>query len=432
MKSALSRLKAFWLTTAVVLLCIGYDVAWGQSTAGRFVSVIGDVRVVGSDGVQRSVQRGGEVREGDTILTGANGVAQIRLTDGGSLSLRTRTEMKLDGFRFAGKEDTSASLLISLAYGGFRSVTGLIGKLNRSGYRITTPTAAIGIRGTDHETVVVLASSPGARTDVPAGTYDRVYSGTTFIENTQGVSQDVNTNQVGFVSAIGAPPVLLPTMPSIYRTPTPAPRSSLDGSSVETAGRSDSSGPDATPITAAAPVSLPPLPVTHNVPTGSPNANPMSQNPGGSAPQANNPRPAGTNPVGAVTGGVVGATNSVLTPVTNTVAPVLNEVLTPVTTNVVAPLTNNVVAPVANSVVAPVTNVVAPVVTNVVAPVVAPVTNLVAPVVAPVTNVVAPVVAPVTNLVAPVVAPVINPAPTSQPAQQQLPVVSPLLRSILR
>ena len=47
----------------------------------------------------------------------------------------------------AGSEDRS---FFSLLKGGFRTVTGLIGKLRREQYRIDTAVATIGIRGTDY------------------------------------------------------------------------------------------------------------------------------------------------------------------------------------------------------------------------------------------------------------------------------------------
>lgn len=209
--------SARWLSAiagALLAFCVGS--AWAQNVAGRFLTVIGDVRVLSPSG-DRQPERGGEVREGETILTGAGALTQIRLADGGMLSIRGDTEMKFDRFSHTGENDRDSSLFISLLKGGFRSVTGLIGRLNRDGYRVTTPSATIGIRGTDHEPVVVPPPPPGVVPQVPPGTYDRVYSGETFIQNRQGVTQNVGPNQVGFISIQGAAPAILPQLPPIYR-----------------------------------------------------------------------------------------------------------------------------------------------------------------------------------------------------------------------
>jgi FecR-like protein len=198
--------------------------AWAQTpAAGRFLSVTGDVRVVGADGAKRAAQRGGEFREGETIVTGASSLAQARTADGGLISVRSDTEMKLDKFAYAGEKDSNASFLVSLVKGGFRTITGLIGRANRDGYRVTTPSATIGIRGTHYELVHVLpqAASPQA----PAGTYNRVYDGITTFQNKVGTLVLVNRDQTAFIPLPGnVPPVLVVPPAPVFGKPTPVPR----------------------------------------------------------------------------------------------------------------------------------------------------------------------------------------------------------------
>jgi len=212
----------WYLVLAAALFAAMVGAVHAQGTPpGQFVAVVGEVRLTGRDGTPRPAERGGEVREGDTIVTGSGALVQIRLADGGFLSIRADSETTLERFSYAGSEDKNASMFISLLKGGFRSVTGLIGQLNRPGYRITTPSATIGIRGTDHEPFVVTPATAQAL-QLAAGTYDRVHSGQTFIQNRQGLTQFANPNQTLFVSDTSAPPRLLPTPPpAIYRTPTP-------------------------------------------------------------------------------------------------------------------------------------------------------------------------------------------------------------------
>jgi hypothetical protein len=214
--------SAWWLVLAAALCTATIGAARAQGApAGQFVAVVGEVRLVGRDGTPRTAERGGELREGDTVATGANALVQVRLADGGFLSIRADTETTLERFAYAGSDDKNASMLVSLLKGGFRSVTGLIGQLNRPGYRITTPSATIGIRGTDHEPFVVTPATAQAL-QMAAGTYDRVHSGQTFIQNRQGLTQFANPNQTLFVSDTSAPPRLLPTPPpALYRVPTP-------------------------------------------------------------------------------------------------------------------------------------------------------------------------------------------------------------------
>jgi len=181
--------------------------------AGKFQFVIGDIKVVSAAGAERTPVKGEAFNSGETIITGASGSAQIRMTDGGLVAVRPDTQMKLDQYVFNGREDGSERKLVSLIKGGFRAITGLIGNRNKQNYKILTPSATIGIRGTDHEAVVI----PPNATGFQAGTYDRVYRGATIIETDKG-KLIVNPNQVGFTPGKGVVPVLLPKIPEFFET----------------------------------------------------------------------------------------------------------------------------------------------------------------------------------------------------------------------
>jgi FecR protein len=206
----------WWCTLATALVAVPAGHAWAQGTGVQFIAAVGDVRIVGRDGTQRAAARGAELREGETILTGANGLAQLRLADGGMISVRGETELKLDRFAYRGKDDRSASFLVSLLKGGFRSVTGLIGQLNRDGYKVNTPFATIGIRGTVHNPFVQLPAPPGQQTLVAPGAYDYVEQGAIAMQTLQGQTLSIGAQQTGFVSLAGVPQ-LLPTVPPIFQ-----------------------------------------------------------------------------------------------------------------------------------------------------------------------------------------------------------------------
>ncbi len=215
---AMGILRAGWcwmLAAALAAAPAGH--AWAQAAAQvQFIAVVGDVRIVGRDGVQRAAARGGELREGETLLSGANGLAQLRLADGGMISVRGNTELKLDRFTYRGRDDRSASFFVSLLKGGFRSVTGLIGQLNRDGYKINTPFATIGIRGTVHNPYVQLPAPPGQQTLVAPGAYDYVEQGATVMQTPRGQTLNIGAQQTGFISQAGVAQIL-PTIPPIFR-----------------------------------------------------------------------------------------------------------------------------------------------------------------------------------------------------------------------
>ena len=103
--------------------------------------------------------------------------------------------------------------VFGLLEGGFRSLTGWIGKYNRNSYTVRTPNATIGIRGTDHEPYVI----PKGSSEGDAGTYDKVNEGGSFIQTAAGRA-DVAPNQAGFVPHDkNARPRILKDVPGHFR-----------------------------------------------------------------------------------------------------------------------------------------------------------------------------------------------------------------------
>jgi hypothetical protein len=191
--------------------------------AGKFLSVTGDVRVISREGAPRAAQREAEFREGESIITGAGALAQLRMFDGALMSVRGDTEIKLERFSYAGEQDRNASFLMSVLKGGMRTITGVIGRQNRERYRIATATVTIGVRGTDFE-IVHVPPQAGSQ-EVPAGTYDRVFEGVTSMQNKAGVMLLVSRNQTAFAALQGTtPPVLIAPPAALFGRPTPLPQ----------------------------------------------------------------------------------------------------------------------------------------------------------------------------------------------------------------
>lgn len=124
-------------------------IAWGAA-AGRVDFVIGEVNATAPDGKVRALAKGSELSEGDTLATGANGRAQVRFTDGAYSSIQPRSQFKIDQYHYEDKSDGSEKGFFSLLKGGLRTITGAIGRVNRKTYQVATPTATIGIRGTEY------------------------------------------------------------------------------------------------------------------------------------------------------------------------------------------------------------------------------------------------------------------------------------------
>lgn len=137
------------LAGAMAAIASGHALA---ETAGRVSFVSGNVTATTSDGQSRALTRGDLINGGDRIET-RGGRLQIRFTDGGFVSLQPNTVFGVDQYLYANKAPEETSLFFSLLRGGMRTITGAIGKVNKQNYKVRTPVATIGIRGTGYRAV---------------------------------------------------------------------------------------------------------------------------------------------------------------------------------------------------------------------------------------------------------------------------------------
>lgn len=185
--------------------------------AGQVHVVVGGALRVNAAGQETPVQKGMAVAEGDRIVTADQALVQIKLRDGTYLSVRSGTDVTIANFRWDEKAVDSAGMLLRLTKGALRSITGALARGRPSAYSVVTPTATIGIRGTDHEPVFIPEPKPGEMPIGTPGTYDKVNSGATFI-NTAAGRVDVLPGQVGFVPAVPrVPPTILPRTPDFFK-----------------------------------------------------------------------------------------------------------------------------------------------------------------------------------------------------------------------
>src|SRR5574340_542523 len=145
-------------------------------------SLSGSASVSDPSGQPGDVFVGQKIYEKQTISTSPDGEVHLATVDGGIVAIRQNTEFRVDEYQADGS--SGDKIFMSLVKGAIRSITGWIGKYNAPSYRITTPTATIGIRGTDHETTVI-EDTDG---DEP-GTYDMVNEGVTVLKTQYGESE---------------------------------------------------------------------------------------------------------------------------------------------------------------------------------------------------------------------------------------------------
>jgi hypothetical protein len=224
------------ITIILGVLLTAWLALFGQSAyagiAGHAQFVNGSVQITNSAGQTRALQKGDVVHESDTITTTKASSAQIKMRDNGLIAIRPDSKLKFDSFVFTGEQGGKEQSFFSLLRGGFRAITGLIGQKNKDNYRITTAAATIGIRGTDHETFVVVPGSELAKA-APVGTYNKVNTGETVMITEKG-SINILPNQMGFVAAADQMPQLQPVNLNLF---TAVPSSAMQGGTTDGTGR---------------------------------------------------------------------------------------------------------------------------------------------------------------------------------------------------
>jgi len=184
-------------------------------TAGVVQFVAGDVKIVRLGGAERDARKGAPISVGDTLLTPAGGLAQLKMGDGAIVVVQPDSRLTVAEFHYAGVEDGSEKVHYRLGQGGFRAVTGAIGRTHKKNYVIETPIAHMGVRGTDHESYYFPATGPVGAEGAKPGAYNKVNTGKTFIRTGAG-EVEVEPNQVGFVARAGDVPVILPSVPGFF------------------------------------------------------------------------------------------------------------------------------------------------------------------------------------------------------------------------
>jgi hypothetical protein len=180
-----------------------------QEVAGRLVVSAGDVFIM--RGVERiPATFGTQIRAGDQLELGQRSNAQVLFTDQSVVALRSETSFKVEQYEFQGKPAQEQKTLFSLLKGGMRTVTGLIGRVNHDNYAVKTPTATVGIRGTNYTLVQCDGNCRNPNgTAAPGGTYGAVTDGRIGVTNQTGERQFGSDQYFHVASQTSAPTQLI-------------------------------------------------------------------------------------------------------------------------------------------------------------------------------------------------------------------------------
>lgn len=207
-------------TVCAALLLAGLlaaPLAWAGQVAGTIVHLSGPLLDRKADGTVKVLGLKSEVESGDVLVTEKNTYAQIRFIDNGEITLKPGTTFRIENFAYDAGKPEGDSAAFSLLKGGLRSITGLLGHRNKEKFSLKTPSATIGIRGTNFIATYV----PPGETPLAPGLHLQVTEGAIIVTNNGG-AQGFQAGQFGFVPGVNQAPIVVPPNPGIRFVPPPS------------------------------------------------------------------------------------------------------------------------------------------------------------------------------------------------------------------
>ncbi len=164
-----------------------------------------------ADGASRSLAVNSAVEQGDTLISEKRTYGRVKFIDGGEITIRPGSSFVVEGYQFDKDKPAGDKAVFGLVKGSLRAVTGQVSKRgDPNAYKMKTPAATIGVRGTSYDLKVCQDNCPGLQN----GVYFFVIDGMIEVSNSAG-SMIFGAGQYGYVKDDGSMPVLLPFEPAL-------------------------------------------------------------------------------------------------------------------------------------------------------------------------------------------------------------------------
>lgn len=135
----------------VLVMMVGFAGLVSEAVAaeatGLVVASRGTVIATAPDGESRELKQGDEIFVTDEILTAPKSFAVLQFLDGAKVTVKPDSEIVIEDYVYNGNAGDKATL--NLVSGGLRVITGAMAKNNPENYKVKTPVALMGVRGTE-------------------------------------------------------------------------------------------------------------------------------------------------------------------------------------------------------------------------------------------------------------------------------------------
>ncbi|MDR2213647.1 MAG: FecR domain-containing protein [Pseudomonadales bacterium] len=188
------------------------EAAPANAAVGQATLVIGKATLLHADGRREAMTSGMALVSGDQVETQSNAHVHIRFIDQALVSVRPLSRLEIQRYDYRADDPAASAVKFNLVEGVARAISGDAAKSARQNFRMNTPVAAIGVRGTDF---VVSADPRQARALVNEGSIVVAPFSSTCLAEALGPCLDSavelagGDRQVALVSAGAAEPTLV-------------------------------------------------------------------------------------------------------------------------------------------------------------------------------------------------------------------------------
>jgi predicted CXXCH cytochrome family protein len=146
------------------------------AAAGYVYDAVGNVSIAIGKNAAHPAAKNDVVASDTMVNTGDKSYAVLKFEDGQVATMQANTAFRVREYRYDPNRTEKNNIVFSKFIGGMRFITGLIGQRDHKAFRLSTPNATIGIRGTEFSVVTVNGSL-----------YSQVISGSISMTNSAGM-----------------------------------------------------------------------------------------------------------------------------------------------------------------------------------------------------------------------------------------------------
>jgi hypothetical protein len=211
--------NALWLSLLTANVAFAAD-------AGQVIFAKGEVTAERQP--PAALAKGDTILVEDTIATGDASRAQFLMIDGAKIAMRPNSRLRIEEYAYPSGDTAVPGQAVvttsddrsvtSLLKGGFRTITGAIGKDSEDSYEVRTPVGVLGIRGTSFGVLLCTGDCgypPGSSgPPIEDGLYIGVTAGIVFFRNEFG-EIEIKAGEYVFIPLVDRRPRRLQTPPAL-------------------------------------------------------------------------------------------------------------------------------------------------------------------------------------------------------------------------